>query len=140
MSLNIGPLRLSPNGDIYITNIPVYTGPIHFNGGTPVDDTGGLVIAPEAAGYTPDFFIGGLGYTEEGAIVTDGFNPIIGHTNSGLPYTSVGLAVSPNAPTSWAPGGIPLAPNGRVSVIDEVPPPLVSGFSDGFSLGFGATV
>ena len=115
MSLNAGVLSFV-DGAIDAVDFALVVGDIYFNGGTPTDATGQLVVGSFQSGYLPQVAIGGLWYTDAMAILTDALGAITGHTGSGLPYTAVrGLATSFGQPvTSYAPAGIPLDANGRV--------------------------
>lgn len=117
MSLNTGVLSFTGT-TIDRIDFSSVVGALQFNGGTPTDNDGNLVIGPFASGYLPQAPVGGLYYTDSGAILVDSVGSIAGHTNSGLPYTvNKGLAISIGQPAaSYAPAGIPLDASGRVAL------------------------
>lgn len=109
----------------------------NFNGGTPAGDLGSLVIAAVSGGFLPKERLGGLTYSDGGALLVDGLGAI-DHWNAGLPLTAIGaLCISTLNPASWTPGGIPVASDGRVSLAPPTPPINLSGYDGGYDTGFG---
>ena len=85
----------------------------HFNGGTPADAAGLLVVGPYASGYFSQAYLNGIGYTAAGAIVTDALGAITAYA-AGLPCTDNGLASEVNAVPVDFVAGIPVSATGRV--------------------------
>jgi hypothetical protein len=92
------------------------TTPIHFVNGFGVTDIGQLCIAP---GGSKDNYQLGLPFTNDGRLVVQ-LNVTIGPADSFV-------------------GGVRVGPFGGVYALDVAPPPPVTGFSNGFSNGFGGT-
>jgi hypothetical protein len=86
---------------------------VNFNGGSPVTPAGLLVDGPNASGYNREAYLGGLGYTSQGALVTDAIGGITGHV-AGLPVTAAGLATEFNGVPAGFVAGVPLSSTGRV--------------------------
>jgi hypothetical protein len=107
-------------GGIALTNLGVIraedTAPVHFVNGFGVTDIGQLCIAP---GGSKDKYAMGLPFTNDGRLVVQ-LNVTVGLYDSFV-------------------GGIRVGPNGGVYALDVAPPPPATGFSNGFSTGFGAT-
>lgn len=127
--MNTSLLRFDVNGRIEELEFASFPNP-HFNGGTPTGDLGSLVGAPFSSGYTPQVWVGGLGYTVAGALIVDFFGAIT-HYVAGLPMTANGLAVDAGVPVYTAPGGFPISAAGRVGIA-VTDPVDISAFSNGF--------
>jgi hypothetical protein len=87
---------------------------IYFNGGTPTNAVGTLIIADTE----PVHFQGGLGYSADGALCVDPFSEI-SHYSAGLPLSEDGLvAVSFGGEPVSTVAGIPLDLDGRVCLAE----------------------
>lgn len=109
--LNAGVLLIDATGSITPALI---ADPVYFNGGTPTDDNGSLIVADT----NPVTFQGGLGYSANGALCVDPFSEIANHS-AGIPLSADGLvAVSFGGAAVSAVAGIPLDVDGRVCLAE----------------------
>jgi len=86
---------------------------VDFNGGSPVTPAGLTVHGPITSGYNREAYLGGLGYTSLGALVTDALGGVTGHV-AGLPVTAAGLATEFNGVPVGFVAGVPISATGRV--------------------------
>jgi hypothetical protein len=109
---------------------------IQFNGGTPM--LGDFFAVTSDAVASP-VFTNGLAYRQDGQLYIDSVAPIAIY-NSGLPQTASGALATTlgGVVASHTSSGIPLTAAGRVAISTGVVPSR-SGFSNGFSDGFGGT-
>lgn len=129
--LNANMLRYTVEGRVLVD--PTST-PDHFNGGTPCLNDGTLCGSPD----DPDQYVGGLGYVDSGAICARDAFPD-GNNDGGLARTGVGsLALDLDGPIVGYYAGLPVTEDGRLACELTVVPPPITGFSDGFSGGFGS--
>jgi hypothetical protein len=130
--LNPELLRFTPSGCVFAANNGVTS---EFNGGTPTNDlTRQLSLSPDGV---PDVFLGGLGYRFEGQLCTT----LTGTASSyvgGVALDATGrvLAAEDGTP-EFITNGLPLTAEGRLCIQTTITP-IVRGFDNGFSLGFGA--
>jgi hypothetical protein len=121
MSINGTLIGKAANGALSVVALPVAT--INFNGGTPANGLAQLVIAPFASGFNPEVFVGGLAYTNTGALLTDAIGALAGYTTSGLPYTINGCLATDvsSTPATYSPGGVPIDAASRVCLTTSLP-------------------
>lgn len=87
-----------------------------FNGGTPMNTAGELVVDNTIA--IPSVFHNGLGYTDVGALCCQLNGVIAGYTQGGLPVTASGrMATSSGATSDTYVAGIRIGADGRVAVV-----------------------
>lgn len=129
--LTAGCVRFNAAGRVIIS----LSGPVvAFNGGTPVNIDGAIVVEDNP----PDAYVGGFGFKANQPICARqglGNGTYIG----GFARDSVGgLALALDEPITGYIAGIPVVADGRVAVVFEGPiPPIDTGaFSNGFSNGF----
>jgi hypothetical protein len=115
--LNPSLLAYDASGRIRSTAVATFPSP-NFNGGTPANNTGSIVIA---AALAPQVWNDGLPYRNDGSICTASAGAITTSSN-GLPLTATGaLAISLDAAiASRGPLGLPLDATGRVVLVTPV--------------------
>jgi hypothetical protein len=126
---------LTSDGALYVTTVAPQPTDVFWEG---------IARAPYGAtrvvAVAPDLFNNGLGMKEPGAVAV-AFGGVIAGYQNGLPFTSDGrLVVQLNQPVSPGDtyiGGLRVGPLGGVYVVDVTPPVNPTGFSGGFSNGFG---
>jgi hypothetical protein len=130
MSISAGLLQFATSGRIRNTT----TAPEYFNGGTPTVQ--GLLSYSITL---PDVFLGGIGYRANGALSV-ALGGAADHYVNGLPVNAVGQVCATQsliAPARWV-GGLPIGLDGLLALAAPEVPATLTGFSNGFSNGFGA--
>ncbi len=129
------PGARTPDGALYVVN----------GAAGPADTrTGGVLLTPDGSVHinanAPQRFDQGKGFSLAGDLSIDlAGSPVAGYVG-GLPVTANGaLKCQLNQPVSPGDayvGGLRVGPLGGLYVVDTTPPPP-TGFSNGFSAGFG---
>ncbi len=104
---------------------------------------GGVTLTAEGQVHvnanTPQRFDQGKGFMNNGDLCISSL-PAVGHVG-GLPVTATGALKTqlnqPVSPGDTYVGGLRVGPLGGLYIVDTTPPPP-TGFSNGFSAGFGA--
>lgn len=113
--INVTPLKFAA-GLIVTAAISTFPAP-NFNGGTPMDNTGALVVATTGGVV----YSGGLNYTAAGAVVMINGGVIAGYVPGGFPVDVADklVVVFGGTPAFWN-AGIPFDASGRVCVVAPV--------------------